>query len=131
MIIQLDSATAENVEDARRDLAALAHSWGHDMTTAPATRPEAAGEARNGDKVIDPVAVSALVLSIPSAALAVLDLADRIHKRRRATELIDHAQQLAARHVTVSLMSQNRSVELTTLTPDQLLDLLADENPTT
>jgi len=127
MIIQLASATTENIEDARRDLAALAHSWCHDMTQAPATRPEAAGAARN-DKAIDPVSVTALVLSIPSAALAVLDLADRIHKRRRATELIGHARQLAARHVTVRLMSQNRSVELTTLAPDQLLDLLADED---
>jgi hypothetical protein len=39
---------------------------------------------------------ASLVLSIPSAALAVTDLADRIRKRRRATELIDHAQQVAA-----------------------------------
>ena len=67
------------------------------------------------------------MLSIPPAALAVLDLADRIHKRRRATELIDHAQQLATQHVTVQLITQNRTVELRTLTPDQLLDL-ADEN---
>ena len=42
------------------------------------------------------------MLSIPSAALAVADLADRIRKRRRATELIDHAQQLAAQQVTVT-----------------------------
>ena len=68
------------------------------------------------------------MLSIPSAALAVLDLADRIRKRRRATELIDHAQQLAAQHVTVHLITQGRTVELRTLTPDQLLDL-ADEDP--
>ena len=74
------------------------------------------------------MSVAALVLSIPPAALAVLDLADRIHKRRRATELIDHAQQLAAEQVTVSLISQSRTVELRTLTPDQLLDL-ADEDP--
>jgi hypothetical protein len=80
MIIQLDSATAENVETARRSLEALAHSWGHEMIKAPANTPEAAEAARTDDKVIDPVAVAALVVSIPSAALAVLDLADRIHK---------------------------------------------------
>src|SRR5262249_41766854 len=128
MIIQLDTTTAENLEAARRQLTALAHSWGQDMTPAPATRPQAAGAARNDARVIDPASVTALALSTPSAALAVLDLADRIHKRRRATELIDHAQQLAARYVTVRLMSHNRPVELTTLTPDQLLDLLADDN---
>ena len=67
-------------------------------------------------------------MSIPPAALAVRDLADRIRKRRRANELIDHAQQLAAQQVTVYLMSRSRTVELRTLTPDQLLDL-ADEDP--
>ena len=69
-----------------------------------------------------------LVLSIPSAALAVADLADRIRKRRRARELIDHAQHLAAQHVTVRVISHGHAAELRTLTPDQLLDLLADED---
>jgi hypothetical protein len=127
VIIHLNSATAENAEAARRDLEALAHSWGHEMAADPARAREAAGAARNDDKAIDPVSLTALVLSIPSAALAVLDLADRIHKRRRAKELIDHAKQLAAQQVTVCLISHNRPVELTTLDPDQLLDLMADE----
>jgi hypothetical protein len=130
MIIQLESAIAENVEAARRNLEALAHSWGHEMREAPANTPETAATTRHDDKVIDPVSIAALVVSIPSAALAALDLADRIHKRRRAKELIDHAQQLAAQQITVCLMSHSRPVELTTLAPDQLLDLLADENPT-
>ena len=130
MIIQLESATAENVEVASRNLEALAHSWGHEMIETPANTPEAAATARNDDKVIDPVSLAALVVSIPSVALAALDLADRIHKRRRAKELIDHARQLAAQQVTMCLMSQSRPVEFTTLAPDQLLDLLAEENPT-
>jgi hypothetical protein len=130
MIIQLESATAENVEAARRNLEALAHSWNHEIIKAPANTPDAAAAARNDDKVIDPVSLAAVVVSIPSAALAVLDLTDRIHKRRRAKELIDHAQQLTAQQVTVCLMSHSRPVELTTLAPDQLLDLLADENLT-
>jgi hypothetical protein len=127
MIIQLASATTENVEAARRNLEALAHSWGHEMTDTPSDTPEAATAARHDDKVIDPLSLTALAVSIPSAALAVLDLADRIHKRRRANELIDHAQQLAAQQVIVCLMSPSRPVELTALTPDQLLDLLTDE----
>jgi hypothetical protein len=130
MIIQLASTTAENLAAARRNLEALAHSWGHEIIEAPANTPEAAAEARNDDKVIDPVSLAALAVSIPSAALAVLNLADRIHKRRRAKELIDHAQQLATQQVTVYLMSHIRPVELTTLAPDQLLDLLTDENLT-
>lgn len=127
MIIQLESGTAENVEAARRNLEALAHSWDHQMIETPAHTPQADTAARNDDRVIDPVSVAALVVSIPSAALAVLDLADRIHKRRRAKELIDHARRLAAQQVTLCLMSHSRPVELTTLAPDQLLDLLADE----
>jgi len=130
MIIQLEGATAENIEAARRNLEALAHSWGHEIDKAPANTPEAAEAVRTNDKGIDPVSITALVLSIPSAALAVLDLADRIHKRRRAKELIYHARQLADHQVTMCLMSQSRPVEFTTLAPDQLLDLLAEENPT-
>jgi len=130
MIIQLEGATAENIEAARRNLEALARSWGHEIDKAPANTPEAAEAVRTNDKGIDPVSITALVLSIPSAALAVLDLADRIHKRRRAKELIYHARQLADHQVTMCLMSQSRPVEFTTLAPDQLLDLLAEENPT-
>jgi hypothetical protein len=73
------------------------------------------------------VAVASLVLSLPSAALAVADLAGRIRKRRRAAELIGQARQLAGRQVTVYLMSPGSAVELSTLTPDQLLDLAGQD----
>ena len=125
MIIQLESASTEHTQVARRRLEAIAHSWGTEITETPAA---AAGTIHDDDrKVIDPASLATLMLSIPPAALAVLDLADRIHKRRRATELIGHAQQLGAQHVTVHLITQTRTVELRTLTPDQLLDL-ADED---
>ena len=127
MIIQLDSATTEDTGAARHDLEELARSWGHQITEVPAgTTPGRVG--REDGKAIDPVAVASLVLSVPSAALAVADLADRIRKRRRAADLIDHARQLAARQVTIYLISPGRTTDLSTLTPDQLLDL-ADEDP--
>jgi hypothetical protein len=130
MIIQLEGVTVEKVGAAKSSLEAIAQSWGHEIAQAPAEATTEAGTIHHDDdKVIDPVSMAALVLSIPSAALAVLDLADRIHKRRRAQELIDHAQQLAAQQVTVYLRSRSRTVELRTLAPDQFLDLLADENP--
>lgn len=128
MIIQLQSATTENMGAAKRTLEAMAHSWGGEITEATADAAEAGTIHHDDRKVIDPVSVAALVLSFPSAVLAVVDLADRIHKRRRAKKLIDHAQQLAAQQVTVGLISKSRTVELRTLTPDQLLDL-ADEDP--
>lgn len=94
----------------------------------PAEATTAARTIHDNDKIIDPVSIAILVMSIPPALLAVRDLADRIGKRRRAKELIDQAQQLAARQVTVYLVTPGRTVELHTLTPDQLLDL-ADDDP--
>jgi hypothetical protein len=130
MLIQLESATAEDTTAARRTLEALARSWGQEITEAPAEAPAATGAAHHDDsKVIDPVAVTSLVMSIPSAALAVLDLADRIRKRRRAGELINHAQHLVEHQVNIYVITPERTVELRTLTPDQLLDLLPADHP--
>ncbi|HEU5159995.1 MAG TPA: hypothetical protein VFU43_23565 [Streptosporangiaceae bacterium] len=130
MIVQLESASAENVEAAKRSLEAIARGWGYEIAVAEPEATTIAGTRQHGrGKAIDPVALAALAVSIPSAALAVLDLADRIRSRRRAKELIDHAQQLAAQQVTVCLMSQNGTVELRNLAPDQLLDLLAGDDP--
>jgi hypothetical protein len=129
MIIQLDSATADHADAAMRNLGVLTRSWGYEISQAPSAAMPAAGMDDRGDgKGIDPVALASLVLSLPSAALAVADLADRIRKRHRAAELIGHAQELATQRVTVYLISAGRTVELRTLTPDQLLDL-ADEDP--
>ncbi len=129
MIIQLEGAGTNSVEAARRSLEAIAHGWGHGIAAAPAGAATAGTIHHNHDKGVDPVAVAALAVSIPSAALAVVDLADRIRSRRRAKELIDHAQHLAAQQVTVCLVSRSRTVEIRALGPDQLLELLAEEDP--
>jgi hypothetical protein len=129
MIIQLESATAEDTSTARRSLEELARSWGEQITDAHAEPPTSGLTRRSDGKVIDPVALATLVVSIPSAALAALDLADRIRKRRRAGELIKHAQHLAGQQVNIYLIASQRTVELRTLTPDQLLDLLPDDHP--
>jgi hypothetical protein len=128
MIIQLESATTENLGAARRSLKALGQDWGHEITEAPGEAAPAARTARGEGKIIDPVSIAILVMSIPPAVLAVRDLADRIRKRRRAADLIGQARQLAGRQVTVYLVTPGRTVDLTTLTPDQLLDL-AGEDP--
>jgi hypothetical protein len=124
MIIQLESATAEDVAAARRSLDALAASWGVEAAVAP--RSTAADDLPH--KGIDPVALISLVVSIPSAVLAVADIADRIMKRRRAKELIEQARQLSAeQQVSVLLVERTRTFELRSLEPDQLLELLAAE----
>ena len=129
MIIQLESGAAKNIDAAEKSLAALSRSWGQDLTEAPTNTGEATERADHDEKVIDPLSLTALVVSLPSAALAVVDLADRIRKRRRAQEMIDHARQLAAQHVTTCLLTQQRPIELADLDPDHLLDLLAAETP--
>jgi hypothetical protein len=130
MIIQLDAAAPAATTAAQRALDDLTRRWGHQTTQAPAPATPAATRDGQG-KAIDPVAVSSLVVSLPSAALAVADLADRIRKRRRAQELITTAQHLADKQVTASLVTGSRTIDLSTMTPDQLLDLLTSEDPTT
>ncbi len=125
MIIRVEGATAEDVEAARRDLEAMAQGWGQEITAAPGAGTPHQGEG----KAVDPVALASLVLSIPSAALAVQDLADRIRKRGRAKELIGHAQHLAVQQVTVTVRTGDGVVEVRALTADQLLDLQAGEDP--
>ncbi|MEW2387063.1 hypothetical protein AB0933_01745 [Streptomyces venezuelae] len=124
MIIEFVGADAEA---AGKSVAALTTEWGYPpepvATAEPAIDPDS--------KVVDPVAVTALILSIPSAMLAVADIADRIRKRRRAGDLIERAQQLRAQQATARLVREDRSVDLATLTPDQLLDLIADEDSAT
>ena len=129
MIIQLESVTAADAETARRNLQDLARSWGQDLTPAPARTALAARPGPGDGKAIDPVSLATLAVSLPSAALAALDLADRIGKRRRAEELIDHARHQATQQVSIYLITQGRPVELRTLTPDQLLDQITDEDP--
>lgn len=129
MIIRIDSNTTDAATAARHDLAELARSWGHELTEQ--SRISDTDPASNTDKAIDPIALASMVLSIPSAALAVTDIADRIHKRRRARRLIDHAQQLDNHHTTVTLLTPEGPRELAHLGPDQLVDLVTDEDAAT
>ena len=123
MIVELRGTTAEDVEAARRDLVALTRGWGHEAeVSAEAPRVEA---ERPDDRGVDPVAVASLVVSIPSAALAVHDLVDRMRKRRRAKELVDRAAELRAQQVAVWVVRPGRPpTELATLDPDEVLELV-------
>lgn len=128
MIVELEGTTTEDVAVARQSLDDLARSWGHGVAPVETVRPMEVD--RPGERGLDPVAVAALVVSIPSAALAVHDLVDRIRNRRRAKELIDRAEELRTQQVTVRVVLPEKTVELTALTSDQLLELIDDEKPT-
>lgn len=126
MIIRVDGSRAAEVDAAGREVAELARGWGHGVSEVSAE--EAAGAGRGGSKAVDPVAVASMVLSIPSAALAVGDLAERIRKRHRAKELIDRAERLADDQVSVRVVTRTRTVEVRGLDPDRLLELLSAED---
>lgn len=127
MIIRVTGAGPDKVDAARQSLGDMVDGWGHLLTTVATDTPSSRGVGHDGGKVVDPISVAALILSVPSAALAVSDLADRIGKRRRAKQLIDHARELAAGQVTLEVVAGSSSRDLAALDTDQLLDLLAEE----
>jgi hypothetical protein len=86
--------------------------------------PEALPEAER--KAVDPISLAALVLSIPSAVLAVMDLADRITKRRRAKALIETATRLRVeRKVETYVVTAEGPQPLGDMVPDALLELVS------
>jgi len=117
MIIYLDSPDIARMQAARRSLGTLASSWGHEITDTSVGEPAVTGASHDDHKVVDPVALVSMALSIPSSGLVVLDLADRIRKRRRAQELIDHAKDLAGQQVTTRVIARTREIELRSVTP--------------
>jgi hypothetical protein len=127
MKIRLDGESSIDVEAARGDLAELVAGWGHTLTVEPSAKPVPSGSQGRDERVIDPVSLAALIVSLPSATLAVADLVDRIRKRRRAEELIDRARRLAAQRVSVVVLAQGAPVVISGLGPDELLDLLAED----
>jgi hypothetical protein len=95
------------------------------------TRP-LEGEARGDQKTVDPVALASLgvalasfAVSIPAAALAVWDLAERIRKRSRAKALVEAATRLRAeRGIEVFAATAQGQKLLADLDPDAILDLV-------
>lgn len=79
------------------------------------------------ERIIDPVSVAALVLSIPGAILAVLDLADRIAKRHKAQRVLDTAKRIGVELNVETRVTgpDGRTHAVASLTADALLDLAA------
>jgi hypothetical protein len=78
-------------------------------------------------RVIDPVALAAVVVALPAAVLAVVDVVERIEKRRRAARLIAEGKRLRAekRVQAFVLMADGSPRRLEELSADELLDLVA------
>ncbi len=82
-------------------------------------------------KVVDPISLATLILSIPTAALAVIDIVDRLKKRPKAQAVIDAAKQAKAeQQVDIYLLTLDQTPQpVADLTPDRLLDLVAALQP--
>jgi hypothetical protein len=106
-------------------LAALIESFGAETTAETLKPDDASDEAR---RVVDPIALAALIVSIPSAVLAVVQIgdriADRMEKRRRAKHLLERARQIRERdRVEIHIVGKDGARSLVALSPNDLLDL--------
>ena len=92
-----------------------------ELAAEPAVRAEAAPVPRQGERG-DPVAVAALILSIPGAALAAWDLGERIARTPRVRALIERWQAARPPGVTVHVLAPEGEVELQRITAELLID---------
>ncbi|MFI5593659.1 hypothetical protein ACIA5G_52145 [Amycolatopsis sp. NPDC051758] len=129
MIIRIESDTTAGLASAKVSLDELIGGWGYRVHETSLSTSHSGDSSRENEKSVDPVAVAALIVSIPSAALAVTDLADRIRKRRRAQDLIDKIRQDLDENTTLTLITYDGPRDLSELSSDQLLDLPRPEDP--
>jgi hypothetical protein len=110
----------DDAEGAVRDLAAALADANLDLVPRPLD-----ADASAPHKTVDPMAFTALVLSIPGTVLAALDLADRIAKRRRAKSLIETAGRIRIeRRVDLLTVTVDGARPLADLDADALLELV-------
>jgi hypothetical protein len=95
--------------------------------TGAVARIERAAESGEGRKLLDPVSVATLIVSLPAAALAVADLVDRLRKRQTAQAIIDAAKkaQEEGKAEATLIGPDGRPHALGNLTPDALLEIAA------
>ena len=100
---------------------------GQDVACFTATRSTPPPSTGADHKAIDPVALGALILSIPSAVLAVVDITERIRKRKKAQQAIDCAKQHSIQNtVNIFVVTPSGPLPLKDLTADRLLELTAE-----
>jgi hypothetical protein len=94
-------------------------------TGAVVSRIESSALPEVTRRIIDPISVGALILVIPSAILAVIDITDRIRKRRKAQSLIDAAKKVKDESdvQTLIVLIDGSTRALDQLTADGLLEL--------
>lgn len=108
---------------------ALVHALGPEAAGA---RRQLVSEASDAErKIVDPISLATLILSIPAAVLAVVDIVDRLKKRRTAQAIIDAVKQAKTeQQVDIYLLTHDQTpLPVADLTSDRLLDLVAALQP--
>lgn len=111
---------------AAESAAALADLIGETLGERPAPKPTPAGSGASVTRG-DPWAVAAVLLAVPSALLATLDLAARLGLAERLGRLIDLARRGREERGTVVTLALERSGGLPPLDrcePDQVLEAI-------
>jgi hypothetical protein len=95
--------------------------------SAIVSRRPAATLPETARRVVDPISLAALILSVPGAVLASVDLVQRIAKRRKAKALIAEAQRLRdeTNVETYILLPDGTPQPVLTLDADGLLQIAA------
>ncbi len=118
--------TGDNAELAARTImAALGPEDGAIRQSRVSGAPQ--GERR----IVDPISLATLIVAVPPAALAVMDIVDRIKKRVTAEAAIEAARAVKADHqVDVYLLTASgQHALLSQFAPDDLLDEVAKLQP--
>jgi hypothetical protein len=95
--------------------------------SVPVSRRPAASLPETARRVVDPISLAALILSVPAAVLASADLVQRIAKRRKAKALISEAQRLRdeTQVETYVLLPDGTPRAVLTLDADGVLEIAA------
>jgi hypothetical protein len=112
----------QEVESAAKTLSSLLMEG---ETSAAVSRIEPSALPEVTRRIIDPISIGALILAIPGAILAVMDITDRIRKRKKAQSLIEMTKRLKSENdVQTSIVMVDGSLRsLDQLTADGLLEL--------
>lgn len=93
--------------------------------------PESLPPPEPGERATDPIAVAGLILAIPGAILAVMDLAERLRLKQKLTQLIARIKARRALQPSRAtlLLEDGRRVALDEVEPEELLALTAGATP--
>jgi hypothetical protein len=113
-------------EEAAEEMAALIQ---RDLGITPEKFPARVTDENTGTRT-DPIALAALILAIPSAVLATVELIERIRNKEKLDRLIEQSRKLQKKHSTTRIRiitPKGKVIELENITSSEMLDIAAEE----